>query len=86
MQMVYPREQTQIYVPIDLDGELSRTVFEVAHNDEAAELYWHVDDEYIGSTRQFHSMEFNPEPGLHLLTVVDQAGNRLEQSFEIIVK
>ncbi len=86
MQMVYPREKTQIYVPIDLDGQLSRTVFEVAHNDEAAVLHWHIDNEFIGTTRQFHSMEFNPAAGIHQLTIVDQAGNRLEQTFEIIAK
>jgi penicillin-binding protein 1C len=31
-------------------------------------------------------MEFNPPIGKHLLTLVDERGNRLEQRFEIIGK
>ena len=86
MQLIYPREAARIYVPLDLNGKLSRTVFEVAHTEEHAQLYWHIDEVFIGTTAQFHSMEFNPAAGQHMLTVVDHEGNRLEQAFEIIGK
>ena len=86
MELIYPREATRIYVPMNLDGTLSRAVFEVAHVEEQMQLYWHIDETFIGSTQQFHSMEFNPTPGPHLLTVVDERGERLEQRFEIIAK
>lgn len=86
MQLIYPKFPTRIYVPIDLDGKPSRTVFTVAHREAEINIYWHIDNEFVGSTQTFHSMEFNPPEGKHLLTLVDEKGNRLEQEFEIIVK
>lgn len=86
MQLIYPKQPTQIYVPIDLDGEPSRTVFSVAHNDADATIHWHIDAEYIGSTSQFHQMEFKPSVGQHMLTLVDEVGNRLALAFEVIGK
>ena len=86
MELIYPKQPTRIYVPIDLDGQLSRTVFSVAHRSPETTIYWHIDNEYRGSTTHFHSMELNPPEGKHLLTLVDEKGNRLEQAFEIVGK
>lgn len=86
MQLIYPKYATRIYVPLDLDGQLSRTVFEVAHRQAEATIHWHIDQEYLKSTQHFHSLEVNPGEGKHLLTLVDEFGNRLEQKFEIIKK
>ncbi len=86
MQLIYPKHPTKIYVPIDLDGEASRTVFAIAHRNPESTVYWHIDDEYIGSTESFHSMQLNPPPGKHTLTLVDEEGQRLVQHFEIIAK
>ncbi len=86
MELIYPKQPTRIYVPIDLDGKLSRTVFSVAHRNPETTIHWHIDNEYRGSTKQFHSMELNPPEGKHVLTLVDEKGNRLEQPFEIIGK
>ncbi len=86
MELIYPKQPTRIYVPVNLDGQLSRTVFSVAHRSPETTIYWHIDNEYKGSTMHFHSMELNPPEGKHLLTLVDEKGNRLEQAFEIIGK
>lgn len=86
MQLIYPKYPTRIYVPIDLDGKPSRTVFAVAHRDPETTIYWHIDNAYVGQTTTFHSMELQPPEGKHILTLVDEKGNRLEQRFEIIGK
>ncbi len=86
MQLIYPKFPTRIYVPLDLDGQLSRTVFEVAHRQAEASIHWHIDQEYVQSTQHFHTLEVNPGVGKHTLTLVDEFGNRLEQKFEILKK
>lgn len=86
MQLIYPRQATQIFVPVDLDGKPGKTVFKVAHRDAEAVIHWHLDQNYLGTTRHFHHFELNPPPGMHRLTLVDEKGNRLEQKFEIIGK
>ena len=86
MQLIYPKYPTRIFVPKDLDGSLSRTVFSVAHIVPETTIHWHLDEEYLGQTQTFHNMELNPPAGKHRLVLVDEHGNRLEQAFEIIPK
>lgn len=86
MQLIYPKDATRIYVPVDLDGKLGSTVFQVAHRNPEMEIYWHLDGEYLGATKTFHQMALQPSIGKHLLVLVDKDGYRLEQSFEIIGK
>jgi penicillin-binding protein 1C len=86
MQLIYPKQATRIYVPVDLDGKLSSTVFQVAHRSKSAEIFWHLDGQFLGSTTVFHQMALQPPVGKHLLALVDRDGHRLEQSFEIVGK
>jgi penicillin-binding protein 1C len=86
MQLIYPRQAAKIYVPIDLDGQRSKTIFQVAHRKPDTKIYWHLDEDYVGTTQTFHQYAFAPPPGKHVLTLVDEQGNRLEQRFEIVLK
>ncbi|MBC7381917.1 MAG: penicillin-binding protein 1C [Bacteroidia bacterium] len=85
MEMIYPKKLTAIYVPVELDGKSGSCVFEVAHRNKQATIYWHLDDKYLGSTKEFHSYGLNPSAGKHTLTLVDETGERLEQLFEVMV-
>jgi penicillin-binding protein 1C len=86
MQLIYPKHPTRIYVPVDLDGRRGSTVFQVAHRSPETEIHWHLDGAFLGSTKTFHQLALQPPVGPHVLTLVDQAGYRLEQRFEIIGK
>lgn len=86
MELVYPKFNTRIFVPTDLDGQESATIFEVAHRKDHTTIYWHLDGEFIGQTKQFHEMALAPTVGKHQLVLVDIDGERLERKFEIIGK
>ncbi len=86
MQLIYPKKATKIYVPIDLNGKLSQTIFKAAHSHPDATVYWHLDHTYLGTTHTFHEMALQPAVGEHLLVLVDQDGQRLERQFEILGK
>ena len=86
LQLIYPRHKTKIYIPIDFDGKLSRTVFKAIHRNPQATIHWHLDNTFIGSTENFHHVALIPEQGKHHLTLVDNNGWRLEQEFEILEK
>jgi penicillin-binding protein 1C len=86
MQMIYPRKNAKIYVPVDLDGTPGRTVFKMAHRLPETEVYWHLDNSYVGQTKTFHEIELNPPAGKHILVLVDKKGNRLEMGFEVTAK
>ena len=86
MQLIYPKTVTKIYVPVELDGKVSSTIFRVAHRQPETAVFWHLDNEFVGTTKTFHQMALNPSVGKHKLTLVDENGNRLEQAFEIMQK
>ncbi len=86
MDLLYPRQGAMIYVPIDLSGEPGRAVFQAVHRDRGAILYWHLDENYLGQTREFHTMAVNPAPGPHTLLLVDGKGERLQREFEVLAK
>jgi penicillin-binding protein 1C len=84
ISIIYPPGNSSIYVPIELNGQKGRTVFEAAHRDAQAVLYWHIDNEYLGSTKNIHRMSCAPVAGKHLLTVVDGRGAMAERRFVIM--
>lgn len=86
MEIIYPKDPLKIYVPIELDGSPGQTVFEAAHRIPKSSIYWHLDDEFMGSTETFHKMAFRPKEGKHTLTLVDQNGETIIQRFEIVGK
>ncbi len=84
MDIIYPRNNSKIYIPVDLDGKPGSTVFKVAHRSSAALVYWHLDDRFIGTTVQIHQMALSPMKGRHRLTLVDQEGESLGIVFDVI--
>jgi len=86
MELIYPKSFAKIYVPIQIDGSMGKTVFQVAHRRTQTTIYWHLDGEYLGSTIEFHQMELSPTKGIHTLTLVDQYGETLIRQFEILGK
>jgi len=84
MEMIYPKETRQIFIPRGLDGQLSRVVFEAAHRNTGVTIHWHLDDQYLGETSLIHQIEFLAPEGRHTLTLVDSDGNILEKGFEVV--
>ncbi|MDX1670732.1 MAG: penicillin-binding protein 1C [Balneolaceae bacterium] len=84
MELIYPINSSKIYVPKELDGSPGNTVFEVAHRSAKATIFWHVDEVFVGKTRETHQMALNPKPGPHILTLVDENGTTLQHRFEIL--
>jgi penicillin-binding protein 1C len=83
MDFIYPKKETKIFLPRDYDGRMSTTVFKATHRQVTAQIHWHLDKEYIGSTLDFHQMELQPTVGRHRILLVDEQGNRLERYFTI---
>ncbi len=84
MEIIYPKQLSKIYVPVELDGTVGKTVFQVAHRKANSLIYWHLDGTYIGSTQGIHQMGLNPDEGVHILTLVDENGESIVQKFEIV--
>lgn len=84
MEIIYPKTFASLFVPKELDGSQGNAVFEVAHRNPDAEIHWHLDRDYLGTTRTFHQMPLNPEPGSHTLVLVDDQGETLTRTFAVL--
>ena len=84
MEFIYPSPGIKIFIPRDQTGMLTRVIPEVIHRNPAKKIFWHLDKKYIGTTRYIHQIEMIAETGNHVITVVDEDGNTIQCSFEII--
>jgi penicillin-binding protein 1C len=86
MALLYPKTNSKIYVPIEIDGNIGRTIFEAAHRSINTTIYWHLDDHFIGETKEIHQIALNPTIGKHKLMIVDENGISIQIKFEAIGK
>lgn len=86
MVLLYPKPNSKIYVPVEIDGNMGRTIFEATHRSISTTVYWHLDDQYIGETKEIHQLALNPGIGKHKLMLVDENGISVQTKFEAVGK
>lgn len=83
MEFLYPLPGSTITVPFHPDGTEGQVTFIVAHSDSDTVVYWHLDKDYIGSTKTIHEFSLSLLPGTHRLSCVDSAGNMISSVFTV---
>lgn len=83
MEFIYPFPNTVINLPKQLDGSPGEVVLEVAHRNSQTRIFWHLDENYIGETTDFHKKSSFINKGDHKLTVVDEDGNTISVKFTV---
>jgi penicillin-binding protein 1C len=86
MEFIYPASGIKIFIPRDQTGLLTRVIPEAAHRNPSKKIFWHLDEEYIGTTRFIHQVEILAPAGDHVLTIVDEDGNTVKCGFSITGK
>ncbi|MFD1256112.1 penicillin-binding protein 1C [Mucilaginibacter terrae] len=86
MEVIYPKDNAKIYIPIEADGTRGRMICNAAHRQPGVKIFWHLDDQYLGQTTDFHQMAINAQPGNHVLTLVDGTGSEVKVRFSVLDK
>jgi penicillin-binding protein 1C len=81
MQFIYPQQNTHVVLPKQLNGSIAGMTFELVHSNHDTTIYWHLDNDYITSTKDLHKVLLVPAPGKHSMTAIDDEGNLLSVSF-----
>jgi len=84
LEIIYPRSNARIFIPRQLNGELGNVLFEATHRQSSTPVYWHLDGTYIGMTKGNHQLSVAPDPGVHVLTLIDEAGTIITQEFSVM--
>jgi penicillin-binding protein 1C len=80
---IYPKDQTQIYLPKEFGGKKNDVILKVAHTNEEATLFWYINNEYLGKTSKFHEFTIKPKEGKYTIVVMDQSGVEVRKEIEI---
>jgi penicillin-binding protein 1C len=83
MEFIYPNQQNTIFLPKDFNGNTNDLVLKVAHSKPELELYWYIDNRFVGSTKDIHDMAVVPSAGEHIITIIDELGNELKHKITI---
>ena len=86
MEFIYPQELNRIFIPRPLDGSTGKVVFELAHRNPGATVFWYLDNDYLGKSSTFHQMNIFTSAGWHRLTVTDMDGNQVVKRFQVVDK
>lgn len=82
--IIYPVQNARIYIIDDKTDASGKVVFRAAHRKSDAVLYWHLDHEFIGETKNRHNIHVRPSKGKHSLTVIDHTGESRSVNFEVL--
>jgi len=86
IQMIYPKRNSKVYIPIGWNGKPSRVIFRAAHRLENAVLFWYIDDKLVETTRENHEVALFLKPGKYKLSLIDNYGETYILPFEVAKK
>ena len=84
IEFIYPKENNSIFLPKDFDGKTNELILKIAHSKPENEVFWYVDEYFVGTTKDIHELAITPKQGKHLITVVDEFGNEAKRRIEIL--
>ena len=80
---IYPEDQNVIYLPKEFNGKKNDVILKAAHSGGETKLFWYIDNEYMGTTSDFHEFAIQPKEGKYTITVMDQFGVEVRKEIEI---
>ncbi len=83
MEFIFPKPNETVLLAKDFDTEVNEVIFQLAHRATDTQVYWYLNDTFLGTTQTFHELALTPLPGEYILTAVDEAGNEIKQKIEI---
>jgi penicillin-binding protein 1C len=82
--LIYPRPGARLLLPVNLDGSPGKVVLQAASQISTAVIYWHLDEQFLGETKELHQISIQPSPGKHVITLVTEQGELLICPFEVL--
>ena len=83
MKFIYPTEKTVIFLPRDFNGKKNKVVLKVAHSNTEAILYWYINNNYLGTTKEINEFSIDLKTGDYVVSVTDNFGNEIKQQITI---
>ena len=76
VQILYPLENSKLWIPRDFYGTYEKITCKVAHRNTNQVVFWYLDSVYIKETTGDHNLALSLDKGWHELLVIDQDGQQ----------
>ena len=83
LEFIYPKNNAIVYLTKDFNGTTQPLVMKVANSQTRNEVFWYMNNVYLGSTKDFHEMTISPKSGNYIIHVIDQFGNEDRISLDV---
>ncbi|MDO6515925.1 penicillin-binding protein 1C [Zobellia uliginosa] len=77
MQFIYPKNGSRITLAKNFEGKTNELVVKLAHTKAGADVYWYLDETFVGQTHTFHEIALLPKEGRHKIMALDSFGNEV---------
>ncbi|MDO6808288.1 penicillin-binding protein 1C [Zobellia galactanivorans] len=77
MQFIYPKNGSRITLAKNFEGKTNELVVKLAHIKAGADVYWYLDETFVGQTHTFHEIALLPKKGRHKIMALDGFGNEV---------
>jgi penicillin-binding protein 1C len=84
IDIIYPSPQAKVYLPKNMDNVKENLIVKATTMYLDTKLFWHIDDQYLGTTLGEHTLPMNSEIGEHKLSITDELGNRVVRRFWVV--
>ena len=84
LELIYPDDRLMVYLPKGRNEHKGEVIFQAAHRRSGATLFWHLDESFLGTTKEIHQISASPTPGNHKLLIVDELGNSCSRIFKVL--
>ena len=85
ISIIYPKNESEIKIPKTVEGVKGKIVMEATFRESKGDLYWHLDDDFIGTTNHIHQLEKIIPVGNHTILIMDELGNSKKVSFQVVL-
>ena len=82
LDIIYPQNNAQIWVPKDFNNEYQKIFFQAAHVNRDIKVFWYLDENYLGYTIDKHYKSIELDRGPHKLVLLDENGNSRDCIFD----
>ncbi len=74
LKIIYPNMEAKLFLPRDYNGKTQSVVCRVGHRSIKKQVFWYLNELYLGMTSEDHSMEILFNEGWNNLKVIDENG------------
>ncbi|MFD0991991.1 penicillin-binding protein 1C [Tenacibaculum geojense] len=76
MEFIFPTKyKSEMSLTKKLDGSENSILLKLTHQNQHAEVFWYINENFIKKTTQYHELPFAPSKGFYKVTAVDNFGN-----------